>query len=183
MKETPRREQPIELGQVFEQSHQNAQQLAEFKRDTNERSDRLQSSIEQLANRFQSSIDQLAVRIGSFAERRTDWMGMAAWATVVLAIIGMVATPIGYFALREADRKDKLVDALDIKLQREFQLSLETAAHDSAHTDDNSKERHAAALDQIAAVAGRVYVLEQWQTDRIKSDLEELRIRRLKESK
>lgn len=182
MNDKPERN-PVKLGEVFEQSRQNAAQLAEFKHQSSMQWSEFKNQTNERADRLQLSLDRLDARLGQIAERKTDWIGMAAWAAVVLTILGLVGTPIGYFALREADRKDKLVEALDIKLQREFALSLETAKQAAQNIDNNSKERHESVVRLVDTLGSRIWTLEQWNQDRVKSDLEELRQWRIKTDK
>jgi hypothetical protein len=94
--------------------------------------------------RYIQKIDEKASNAG-----RTDLATLAVWATVVLAIIGLVATPIGIFLLREADRNGAAIEALDAKLQREMNL---TSATTDAKIENNQKTiffRHDALQKQV----------------------------------
>lgn len=86
---------------------------------------------------------------------------MAAWAIVVLTVVGMVAAPLGWHF-------EQKVAELDIKLQKEFTLALETQRNGL----DNAMELSRRSL-------ARIERLEEWNSDRIAADLEELRQRRM----
>lgn len=82
-------------------------------------------------------------------------------AAVILTIIGAVAAPCAWFVVHEMARQDTNLRDMDTKLQNEYRLM-----------DNTSAARHADAVS-------RVEKLERWRDEQIKSDLEELRQRRM----
>lgn len=158
----------VELGEVFEQSRQNQRQLVELRQDFN-------SAI----NKIGSKMDWLGERITTASA--PNFANMAAWAVVVLMVIGAVASPIGYFAIREFDRSERGSDKLDDKLQKEYQLV--TAKTDAAIEALNraSIERHTDALDQVHRLQNELDNLTEFRDGQLRDDLNELRNRRYRE--
>lgn len=149
--------QKHEIGEFIAQSKQNA------------------DALKTLRNEFQEGLSRLGDRIERIADRtKLNFAPLFAFAAILLTVIGMVATPIGFFVWTSIQDNRTLTKDLDTKLQREFSLALETASSKSENINQQSKERHETAMNRIAGV-------EAWNTARINSDLEELRQRRMRD--
>ncbi len=99
---------------------------------------------------------------------------------MVLAIVVALGGLTGFFAIREWDRVEQTIGELDIKLQREYQLSNETTKQAVESIDKNSLERHQDAIHLAEINSTRLDRFEAWQNDQIKAELQELRERRAK---
>ena len=88
----------VELATVFEQSRQNARQI---------------ETVFEAIGKLRDSIDALGNRINTATA--PNFSTMAAWAGILLTIIGMVATPVAFY-FYDTSR------SLDMKLQKEYQL-------------------------------------------------------------
>jgi hypothetical protein len=166
----------IELGQVFEQSRQNAKQI-----------ETLHEEFSLLRRDLSAAINALGDRLSTATA--PNFSTLAAWATVVIMIIGMVAAPVAFHfnsGIQHLDQKLQkeytlISDAqrqsiieLDTRLQREF-LTANQAVRDTASVlKEHWSERHQDLMLRTSR-------LEDWQRDTIRGDLDELRQRRLKD--
>lgn len=147
----------VELGTVLEQSRTNSQQISE-----------LGKRLDNFAQSVNSAIEVMSARIGKAG--RTDWQ------TVFLGcsfIVTLLAYPL--YSLNEKNHE------LDIKLQREFSLALETQKEGLANLNQISKERHDSVIALTVVNSDRVKRLEDWEKDTLRDDLNELRARRMKD--
>jgi len=167
----------VQLGEVFQQSRANAQQIVEMRTEFG-------TAISDL----RKAISNLAQTIG--AETRPNFSTMAAWAGILLTIIAMVATPIAYYL-------NHSLTTLDLKLQKEYQLITDTMGErvkglntELANMDirlqrefiaaNDSVKRSAEALttasaDKHKALLDHVSRLESNADARTRDDFEELR--------
>lgn len=104
----------------------------------------------------------------------------AAWAGVVISFIMAVATPVAFFVIREMNRSEANIVALDVKLQREQQLIEQKLTQEVANVDRASRERHESAKVLIDMDRDRLIRLEHWQDEWLQAELQELRQRRQK---
>lgn len=160
-------------------------------------SDRPSASMETRVAKLEGQLSQLVSTVSSFIDSSENWRGeisrslgklsenisektrpnlhtMAVWAAIVLSVIGMVSTPCAFFVIREMNRQDKVSENLDAKLQREFTLMQQNTIDRMESVNRSSQERH-------EVVSKRVDAMESWKSDQIRSDLDELRARRLKD--
>jgi hypothetical protein len=170
----------IQLAEVFAQSQQNSQQIVV------------------LAKAVDSLREALTVGFNDVRDKISDRdKPNFQLATVILAIVGLVGGPIGFAFYRDIDRASsdshrenvrletdmrRTTDMLDIKLQNEFRLSMETAKEGLKGLDSTSAGRHDEATKQIEREAARLSRLEAWQDKQVEYDLNELRLRRLKDN-
>lgn len=146
-----------DIGEFIAQSRQNA------------------SALRELREEVQAGLSRLGDRLERIADRtKLNFMPLLAFSAILLTIIGMVATPIGFFAWTAIQDNRALTKDLDAKLQREFGLALETATQKAENINQQSKERHDDAIDRIRRV-------EDVNTTRTNGDLEELRQRRMRD--
>lgn len=155
--ETESASQKHDIGEFIAQSKQNA------------------DALKTLRNEFQEGLSRLGDRIERIADRtKLNFTPLFAFAAILLTVIGMVATPIGFFVWTSIQDNRSLTHELDAKLQREFTLALETATSKAEGINQQSRERH-------EEVMSRVVQLENWSNSRTNSDLEELRQRRMRD--
>lgn len=155
-------------------------------------------SLESRVAKVEGQLSQLVTTVTDFVSTSTSWRNdvsnainrltenisdrtrpnlgiMASWAAVVIAFIVAVGTPIQMNARRESDRHETALVAMDLKLQREYQLMDQKTAADVANLNAISKERH----DTVMHENEKNWDWLKWQTQ---SDLQELRDRRLKDA-
>lgn len=171
----------IKIATVFEQSRQNAEQINELRKE-----------FTSAMSEFRNAIDRLGGRLNTaMAPNFSTWIG---WAGIILAVIGMVAAPVAYYFnhsiesidtklqkeytlindtmnQRVSAQKEALIE-LDSRLQREFNLANEYIRTTATVLKTTWDERH-------VDLANRVTAIESWNSERVKSDLEELRQRRM----
>lgn len=141
---------------------------------------------------------------------KTYLEGDAAWKSVMSAKIDTIAKPnltllvavlslvaiVGLAVLNGVsgkidanDRRQTEADSrhthesekLDERLQREYNLANATIKSEVDALNRISKERHEEAVAQIRANSERLMKMEDWDRERTKSDLEELRQRRMRD--
>lgn len=132
--------------------------------------------------------ENISAEIQNLGNRLTDKTApnfgtMAAWAAVIVAVIFGISTPIlsNMSETSKRDREDmhRMFSDLDIKLQREFSLSLETAKQGIANLNDLSKERHEQAVKLADRNLDRIHRLEDVRDAQADADMKELRERRM----
>lgn len=176
--ETAKRERnELALGTVLEQSRTNARQI-----------EQLGERLDGFAREVRNAMDRIS---GASAPNMGN---MAAWAMVVLSIVALVGTPIAYHFNSAVASQREAVKDLDLKLQREYQLINEgqkTAILEldsrlqrefnllNDHVKTTADALTARNIESHKAVVDRVSKLESWSDDQIKSDLNELRKRRM----
>ncbi len=106
---------------------------------------------------------------------------MAAWATVVISVVVALGALTGFFYLREQDRNTKAIEALDVKLQREYVLMTDTMKEQVANVDRQSKERREEAQHLFEVNHTDILALQKWNQENTLMDLQELRQRRLRD--
>lgn len=153
-----------DMGEFIAQSKQNATTLKDLRSELTEGLSELRKAIERL-----------------YFQTRPNFSAMLALAGILLTVIGMVAAPIGFFIWHAIQNNSVLVKDLDDKLQREYRLSIETATQKTENVNQQSKERHDHVVVLIQAIEKRIDNLEAWDKEKTKSDLEELRQRRMRD--
>lgn len=116
--------------------------------------------------------------------------------TVVIALVGLIVaiggacltasvSPIKndithlYLEQEKMDQRDaRNYEKLDERLQREFQLALETQKQGLDHLNTTSKERHDEVADSIKRVQTEFDNVTEWKDGQLRDDLNELRVRR-----
>ncbi len=155
-----------------------------------------EQNIESRIGKVEGQLGQLATQVSEFVSaqekrdnalfrkideiRAPNTSNQIAFASVVLAIVVALGGLTGFFAIREWDRVEQTIGELDIKLQREYQLSNETTKQAVESIDKNSLERHQDAIHLAEINSTRLDRFEAWQNDQIKAELQELRERRAK---
>ena len=182
----------IKLGAVFEQSRQNSEQI----RQNSEHLGNLRKEFTGAVSDLREAIDRLGLRLN--AATAPNFSTMAAWAGILLTIIGMVATPVAYYF-------HHAIETLDLKLQNEYRLINDTQKErenglrasvlelDSrlqrefnvanANIKSTAEALTVSSTEARQLLAERINKLELWETDRIRADLEELRQWRTKANK
>lgn len=159
----------VDLGQVWEQSNANATQIHELRQDFN-------SAIIEIRR----AIDRMGEKVNQAST--PNFATMAIWAGVILTVIGMVFTPVAFFAIREYDRQDKMSEKLDEKLQREFGLTTQRTDAAIESLNKLSVERHNDAIDQIHRLQNELDGQLEFRDSQLRDDLMELRSRRYKDN-
>lgn len=159
--------EPSEIGEFIAQSKQNATALRDLRQELADKFSELAKGIDRL-------------RDGIYAASRPNFSNFAAFAGVILSVIIAISTPIGFFVWDKITEQAKSTTSLDEKLQREFKLSIETATQKSEAINTASRERHEQANRDADLIRSEIKDLRDWQNVLIRSDLEELRQRRLK---
>lgn len=107
----------------------------------------------------------------------------------LIAIIGLAVLNGVTGKIEANDRRQSEADArhthesekLDERLQREYNLANATIKSEVDALNRISKERHDEAVAQIRTNSERLMKMEDWDRERTKSDLEELRQRRMRD--
>lgn len=118
----------------------------------------------------------------------TIWAACGVLATVLIAIGAIVSS--GF--VREMERQDKSSEdvdkrhvreegMLDERLQREYHQITETVTEKISAVRVGDEERHLERVRLFEQLDHRLRTMEEWQSDRVKADLEELRRRRMGE--
>ena len=160
----------VELGTVLEQSRTNAKQI-----------EQLAERLDHFADKVTGAIENLSLRIGR--EGKTNWQTVFMGCSFVMSLL---AYPIY--------RQHEDLIALDKKLQNEFALALETTKETTKALGDSTKEKTEALKDALkerneALVKlseinrSDIKVLEAHERESFMADLNELRQRRLNDSK
>lgn len=157
-----------EIGAFVEQSKQNAESIKG-----------LRSEFTEGFNELRKAVDRMGERI--HVATRPNFSTMAALAGVVITIIVAISTPIGFFVWDKITDQGRKTLALDEKLQREFKLSIETATQKAEAINIASRERHEEANRDADLIRAEIKDVRDWQSFLIRSDLDELRARRLRD--
>ena len=107
----------------------------------------------------------------------------------LIAIIGLAVLNGVTGKIEAGDRRQTESDLrhthdsekLDERLQREYRLTNDTTKSEVESLNKISKERHDEAMSRIELVQTRIVQLESWDREKTKSDLEELRLRRMRD--
>ena len=148
----------------------------------------LVKSVDGFRREFGEDMKMLSERVAD--KTAPNFATMAAWGAILLTIIGMVATPCGYFIIREMARQDAISVALDSKLQREQTLVADKISADLSlfrgefrDIRDNgspiTRERIGKLEERIVDNTQNIDRLRLFISDGVKSDLDELRKRRM----
>jgi hypothetical protein len=138
----------------------------------------LQSSIADVSSKIDRIAGTLFDRVNEAS--KPNMANLAAWAMVVLGVVGLVGSLMGFFTIREFNRQDHELESLDSKLQREYTLINATTAGQIASVDKNSLERHDDAISALNRIVTKLDRLQEFQDSQVKADLQELRERRAK---
>lgn len=155
MQKTPTEE--VQLGEVFAQSRQNAEQLQSLGSKLDTAITELRTAIEQSSERSERLIEQ--VRRAASPNMGNIWMGVG----VAISFIALLGTAFGYGINREISRLDSSFDKLDAKLQREQVLGSEVINREVSDLREDFKD------------------MKSFQTADINRKLDELQQRRLKQ--
>lgn len=161
----------VQLGQVFEQSKHNSSQIEKVFEIIGDLGNKMDRVVEALNNR---------INLATAPNFGTIWSAIGVAAAILLGLGTIVTNGLSDSAKRDRDDARRSYEALDSKLQKEFALALEATKEGVKGIDSLSKERQDQAVNIGKIIADRVTRLEQWNDDRIKADLEELRTRRMK---
>lgn len=155
-------ESPItEVGEFIAQSKQNAESLRALRSDFTSAIDSLRNAIERIGDRLNTAT-------------RPNISTFVSICGVMLTVISLVGGIIGFFLWHAIEQGNTNIINLDLKLQREFQLAIQTGDAKTTSLNELSKERYERVMHESDA-------LREWQRLRDQADLEELRQRRLKD--
>lgn len=144
-----------EIGEFVAQSKSNATSIKEMRDEFLTGMNRLREGLERLSDRLTTAT-------------APNFSTLAALSAVLLTIIGMVAAPIGFFVWNA-------IIGLDTKLQKEYQLSIQTTTQGIDNLNNTSRERHEDATRMFQTLNERMARDEAWRDDQIKAELQELR--------
>jgi hypothetical protein len=167
----------IEIGQVFEQSQQNAKQIGDLRTDIRALVEKLDAVVGDVYNQLRKI---------SSPDRMATWTAAGVISVVILTIGGIVASGFQ----REMTRQDILLErldarhveaekGLDMKLQREQVLITESVNEKIKGLIVANDERHQERVKLFESLYRRVQRLENNRDQDIRGDLEELRKRRM----
>ncbi len=163
----------VQLAEVFAQSQQNSQQIVVLAKAV----DGLRESITVGFNEVRDKI--------SDRDKPNFQLAM-----VIIAIIGTIGGSVAFSFYREMDKNQaeaerqiaraetdmrRTTDMLDIKLQREFQLAMETTKEGIKGLDSVSASRHEQAIKETQGVMAKMLKLEGFLERQTENDLQELR--------
>jgi len=109
----------VQLGEVFAQSRQNAEQLAALGNKLDAVVIEFRRAIEQTSERAERMFEQ--VRRAASPNMGNIWMGIG----VAISFIALLGTAFGYGINREIGRLDVGFDKLDSKLSEQIKLNRE----------------------------------------------------------
>src|SRR5690348_12478558 len=151
-------ETEVQLGEVFAQSRQNAEQLSQLGSKLDSVITEFRRAIEQTQERAERMFDQ--VRRAASPNMGNIWMGIG----VAISFVALLGTAFGYGVNREIGRLDVSFDKLDVKLQREQALGSEVTQREVRSVAEDLR----LARDQIQK-------LEQRQWDRLVDENKDLK--------
>lgn len=150
-----------EVGEFIAQSKQNAESLRALRSEFTGAIDALRSAIERIGDKLNTAT-------------RPNISTFVSICGVMVGVISLIGGVIGFFLWHAIEQGNTNIINLDIKLQREFQLAIQTGDARTTNLNEVSKERHERVMRETET-------LRDWQKSHDQSDLEELRQRRLKD--
>lgn len=151
-----------EVGEFIAQSKQNAESLRALRADFATAIDSLRSAVERLGDRLNTAT-------------RPNISTFVSICGVMLTVISLVGGIIGFFLWNAIQQGNTNTTNVDIKVQREFTLAIQTVDTRASSINELSKERHERAMREIDS-------LRQWQNASDDADRTELRSRRLRDA-
>jgi hypothetical protein len=155
-------ETEVQLGEVFAQSRQNAEQLQNLGTKLDAVIVEFRRAIEQTQERAERMFDQ--VRRAASPNMGNIWMGIG----VAISFVALLGTAFGYGVNREISRLDVSFDKLDSKLQREQSLGSEVSQRDIR-----------AVTEDLRLAREQIIKLEQRQWDRVVDENRDLKARKV----